>query len=634
MLWENLCMFSRRSFLCALPALLNLISRRRLVAEAVSTREFHVSPAGNDAYDGSASRPLRTISAAAARAYPGDTVTVHAGIYRERVAPPRGGRSNTNRIVYQAAPGERVVITGAEVIKGWARVKDDVWKVSLPNGFFGSFNPFNDVIHGDWFDPKGRVHHTGAVYLNGDWLAEAAALGDVLENTAEPPLWFAQVESDVTTIWAQFVGADPNQQQTEINVRQAVFYPAVTGIDYITVRGFDLCQAATPWAPPTAEQIGVIGPHWSKGWMIENNNVHHSICCGISLGKYGDQWDNTSANTAQGYVKTIERATQSGWSKQKIGHHVVRNNTISHCEQAGIVGSLGPVFSIVTGNTIHDIHVRQLFSGAEIAGIKFHAAIDVEISRNHIYRTYRGLWLDWMAQGTHVFGNLFHDTQSEDLFVEVDHGPFLIDDNVFLSKKSQHINSQGGACAHNLFCGGLELNQYDGRMTPFMKPHSTQVAGYHDNPSGDMRFFNNLFAQNGDLSPFDVTRLPVELAGNVFLKGARPCAQGAAPQLMPDFDPNIHLIEKSDGLYLEITLDSAWAADRQRKLVTSDLLGLALIPKLPFQRADGTPIRLGTDFSGVARNSANPFPGPFEHPGGGRFSVKVFPAQPQPGNAV
>jgi alpha-N-arabinofuranosidase len=66
------------------------------------------------------------------------------------------------------------------------------------------------------------------------------------------------------------------------------------------VRGFTLAHAATPWAPPTAEQIGVIGTHWSRGWLIENNNIHHSICVGVTLGKYGDDWDNTSANTADG----------------------------------------------------------------------------------------------------------------------------------------------------------------------------------------------------------------------------------------------------------------------------------------------------------------------------------------------
>jgi alpha-L-arabinofuranosidase len=479
------------------------------------------------------------------------------------------------------------------------------------------------------------VHHTGAVYLNGEWLAEAAKFDDLMETDSALPLWFAQVEDAATTIWAQFKGVDPNEQQTEINVRQTVFYPAETGIDYITVRGFELCQAATQWAPPTAEQIGIIGPHWSKGWIIENNNIHHSICCGISLGKYGDQWDNTSANTAQGYVKTIERALESGWSKEKIGHHIVRNNTISHCEQAGIVGSLGPVFSTVTSNTIHDIHVRQLFSGAEMAGIKFHAAIDVEIGHNHIYRSSLGLWLDWMAQGTHVTGNVFHDNQSQDLFVEVDHGPFLVDNNVFLSMTSLRVNSQGGALAHNLVCGRLALTPHDGRMTPFMKPHSTEVAGYHDNPSGDMRFINNVFAENGDLTPYNVpTPLAMQLAGNVFLKGARPCTQETDPLLVPEFEPDIQIAEKNDGLYLEIVLDSAWAAERRRKLVTSDLLGLALIPKLRFERANASPDRLDLDFSGTSRNPANPFPGPWEQPDGGRLRIKLFGEAAGPGTGA
>ena len=52
---------------------------------------LHVSTTGSDAGDGSLDHELRTISAAAERARPGDTITVHAGTYRERVDPPRGG---------------------------------------------------------------------------------------------------------------------------------------------------------------------------------------------------------------------------------------------------------------------------------------------------------------------------------------------------------------------------------------------------------------------------------------------------------------------------------------------------------------------------------------------------------------
>ena len=35
-------------------------------------------------------------------------ITVHQGVYRERINPPRGGKSDEKRIVYRAAPGETV----------------------------------------------------------------------------------------------------------------------------------------------------------------------------------------------------------------------------------------------------------------------------------------------------------------------------------------------------------------------------------------------------------------------------------------------------------------------------------------------------------------------------------------------
>ena len=600
-----------------------LLSLSLLAVPAADAREFHVAIHGNDSNAGSKAAPFRTIQRAADLAQPGDVITVHEGVYRERISPPRGGQSDAKRIVYQAAPGEKAEIKGSEVVKNWVKVQGDVWKAVLPNSFFGSFNPYSDLIHGDWFNPKGRQHHTGAVYLNGDWLTEAATLDDVLKPAAAAPLWFARVDKENTTIWAQFKGVNPNEQEAEINVRRTVFYPEKTGINYLTVRGFIMRHAATPWAPPTAEQIGLIGTHWSKGWIIEDNVTSHSTCSGISLGKYGDQWDNTSANSAEGYVKTIQRGLKSGWNKETIGHHIVRNNTISHCEQAGIVGSLGAAFSVVTGNTIHDIHVRRLFSGAEMAGIKFHAAIDVEISRNHIYRTCRGLWLDWMAQGTRVSANLFHDNRDQDLFVEVDHGPFLVDNNLFLSPMALLIFSRGGAYVHNLIAGGTVLNSLDRRMTPFHKAHSTEVAGFHDNPSGDDRFYNNLFVKRGDLSPYDAARLPVWMEGNVFLQGAKPSKHENDPLVNAEFDPIVKLVKKADGLYLEIQFDQAWAAQRRRKLVTTDLLGKAAIPNLPYEQPDGTPIRVNTDYFGKPRDETNPTPGPFENPGQGDLKLKV-----------
>lgn len=594
-----------------------------LLAATARAATYHVSTRGNDTNPGTSAAPFRTIQHAADIAQPGDVVMVHAGIYRERVSPARGGTSDAKRIVYEAAPGQTVAITGAEEVKHWVRVEGDVWKTTLPNTFFGSFNPYSELIHGDWFNPMGRDHHTGEVYLNGNGLVEAATLDEVMKPGNGDSLWFGRVDATHTTIWAQFKSVDPNRQRVEINVRQTVFYPEKTGINDITVRGFILEDAATQWAPPTAEQTGVIGPHWSKGWIIENNVVRNSTCSCISLGKYGDRWDNTSANSAQGYVETIRRALGDGWSKEKIGHHVVRNNTIYNCGQTGIVGSLGAAFSTVTGNTIHDIHVTRTFGGAEIAGIKFHAAIDVLIAHNNIYRTPLGLWLDWMAQGTRVDGNLFHDND-RDAFVEVDHGPFLFANNLLLSPASLQDNSQGGAYAYNLFAGRIDVNRYDSRQTPFLKAHSTAIAGFHDNPRGDDRYYNNLMVGEAGMGAYNDAPLPMRIDGNVYLDGAQPSKFDEHATVDPKFDPELRLVSKPDGLYLEMRFDRHWMDAQPHKLVTSGLLGRVMIPDLPYEKPDGSPIRINTDYFGKARNTLNPTPGPFERPGTGETTLKVW----------
>jgi alpha-N-arabinofuranosidase len=532
-----------------------------------------------------------------------------------------------------------VVIKGSEVVRGWEKEDHDTWRVTLDNGFFGDFNPYADLIHGDWFDPRGRDHHTGAVYLDGHWLTEAARLEDVLAPAGDTPLWFARAGTEDTTIWAQFAGVDPNEESVEINVRQAVFYPDEPGVDYVTVRGFRLMHAATPWAPPTAEQIGLVGTHWSKGWIIERNDIRYSTCVGVALGKYGDRWDNTSEDTAEGYVQTIERALENGWSRAHVGSHVVRDNEIAHCEQAGIVGSLGAIFSRITGNDIHDIHSRRLFSGAEMAGIKIHAAVDTEISGNHVYRTARGIWLDWMAQGARVSRNLLHDNDgTQDLFFEVNHGPFMVDHNLCLSVfppagdshwQSRHSVldvSQGGAYAHNLFAGGVLFHDELGRETPFLEAHGTAMAGLSRIPGGDDRFLNNVLLNRG-LVGYEEAGMPSRMSGNVYLKGARPSSLERSPLVHADLDPELRLVEELDGLYLEMTVAPSWARPVSGEVVTTERLGRAKVPDLPYVQPDRALYYLDTDYLGRRRDVQHPFPGPFEVTEGGRLRVKVWPSE-------
>ena len=145
----------------------------------------------------------------------------------------------------------------------------------------------------------------------------------------------------------------------------------------------------------------------------------------------------------------------------------------------------------------------------------------------------------------------------------------------------------------------------------------------HDNPSGDDRFYNNVFLQRADLTPFNKAKLPVWMEGNVYLKDAKPAKQEIKPVIKSKTDPALKLVEKADGFYLELTLDKDWSGEPTRKLVTTELLGKAVVPNLPYEQPDGTPRRINTDYFGKQRNEANPTPGPFENPGTGSLTLKV-----------
>jgi len=106
-------------------------------ATVVHAAEFHVAVSGNDANPGTESAPIRTIQQAASLAQPGDVITVHAGVYRERISPPRGGESDARRIVYQAAPGETVEIMASSLVSLDA-LKAQLKVISLTDAFAGS----------------------------------------------------------------------------------------------------------------------------------------------------------------------------------------------------------------------------------------------------------------------------------------------------------------------------------------------------------------------------------------------------------------------------------------------------------------------------------------------------------------
>ena len=628
-----------------------------LLEEIAMNKEYHVSMNGNDQYNGNLESPFCTISKAAKVASAGDTVIVHAGVYREWVKPACGGESDESRIIYRAAEGEKVVIKGSEQVANWKNFDGGVWKAELPNEMFGDYNPYKQAVDGDWLiRPRESFRHTGEVYRNGKTLHEVFGVNEVQQ---EPASWYAEVTDDTTAIYANFGTDDPNEGMTEVNVRKCCFYPEKTGVDYITVRGFEMEQAASPWAPPTAEQFGMLGTHWSKGWIIEDNILRNTKCSAISLGKNATIGDNLAlmGKRKSGYQYQLEnvfKAKEFGWTKEKVGSHIVRNNTIYDCGQTGVVGHMGCVFSEIYGNHIYNIGNKEEFFGYEIAGIKFHAAIDVQIHDNYIHNCggVAGIWLDWQTQGTRVSRNLFRDNDKawSDLFIEVSHGPYMVDNNIFASKHNILSVSQGGAYVHNLFFGVNKRQACLPRVTPYHGNHTTEIAGYVCIYGEDDRWYQNVFAGNAEETdeykkgtaqyngcPTSIEeycgeehkgegsnetgRQPAYIDGNCYFNGAEAFAR-EENKFAGSMDIHPKLIDEDGKIYLELDVPQEMLQVKTRTICTENL-SPPRVAEQPYENPDGTSLAIDTDYSGKNR-SETPTSGPFEGIGIGYNKIPVW----------
>ena len=65
-------------------------------------------------------------------------------------------------------------------------------------------------------------------------------------------------------------------------------------------------------------------------------------------------------------------------------------------------------------------------------------------------------------------------------------------------------------------------------------------------------------------------------------------------------------------------------ASAKTALVTTEMLGQAKIPGLPYENPDGSPLKVDTDYFGKPRSGESPAAGPFENPGAGPVVVKVW----------
>ena len=194
--------------------------------------------------------------------------------------------------------------------------------------------------------------------------------------------------------------------------------------------------------------------------------------------------------------------------------------------------------------------------------------------------------------------------------------------------------SEGGALIHNLITGLINMWPDLNRFTPYFLPHSTDIAGLTTVFGGDDRYYNNIFSagvnkpDNNSKARYgtemcNTAKLPCWLSGNVYYNGAKPCVNEKVFFESSFFNPDVSIKEEGERVFLTFNLDPGISGNKV-PIVTSELLGIAKIPKARFENADGTPLILNKDYFGNMRSGDGTTSGPFSDPGSGKVTLKVW----------
>jgi parallel beta-helix repeat protein len=190
------------------------------------------NPHASDDGPGTAARPWKTFAKAAEKAGPGDVVVIRDGVYRERVLAKTSGTAQAP-IRFEAAPGEHVVLTGADRLTGWRKADEarPIYSTTWPHKFIG-WN--RSMTHPD--DEYHRIiGRCEQVAVNGYLLRQVLTAGQLA-----PGAFFVNVTNQALLVWDPG-SRDLNKTHVEASVRQEVL--RVEG-DYVQVRGLRFRYAA------------------------------------------------------------------------------------------------------------------------------------------------------------------------------------------------------------------------------------------------------------------------------------------------------------------------------------------------------------------------------------------------------
>ena len=421
---------------------------------------------GNDA---DKDKPFRTIQAAANVAQPGDTILVQPGIYRERVAPIRGGSSASLSITFKSADKKKAIIRGSVpwvpepicdgVIKGIYSGPLDL-QVFQDTSAIDSANPFLVPCCVTPYGREGRpesvsgikgadnqmVYSLGQVFVDDRPLIQCPYKTE-MEQTFDS--WYYDISDNrlYTHIQGDF-------ENIEITNQRRVFAPHVRGLKYIVVDGFviERCGNQYPnkfWTIAANQQAGMIGTRSGKYWTIQNNTIRDAAGVGIDWGNEG------------GSAQDLEKGTANGPAMGSYGH-VIKDNLLCDNGAAGTASFMGKNF-VFSGNIVERNNAWKFYGKQrwESAGLKVHCPSGSIITKNVIRDNYcHGVWSDQGAGIVSVFSsNMITGNHGNGINFEIGAGTSgKVLNNIFDANEYNigFVTSGGCLVAHNLFLGSLK----------------------------------------------------------------------------------------------------------------------------------------------------------------------------------
>jgi len=356
-----------------------------------SAETYHVAQKSAQAADtnpGTEAAPWKTFTKAAAELGPGDTAVIHEGIYREWVNPARSGSASAP-IVFQAAAGESVVLTGADIVSGWVRGEGHVWKKESWQHRFAT-HP-NDDRHR-------LVGRCEQLIVDGQLLKQVERVEDVAAGT-----FCADTDKQVLYVWLAG-DEDPNGHVVEAAVRGICFGPG-WGREprhHIVLRGITIRHAAN------MAQRGALFAA-GDGWLVEDCVV---------------EWTNGSGISFRGDDVTFRRVCSR------------------HNGQQGLGGG-GRRFCLEEVTLDHN-NVKGFDQDWEAGGTKIALSRDGIVRRcRAIANTGVGIWFDIDVRDVLVEECFAQDNAGHGIFVEIS-GGFTVRNNLCVRNGTEDRWGSGG----------------------------------------------------------------------------------------------------------------------------------------------------------------------------------------------